>query len=536
MDNTNHLLDTINRNLKNPKILNNLDNNIKKYVNIFLDDEAKTKNKIKAYKTLGSLGFVVGNLKDLLRQRVMGFLDPQAEQKFIKPFQKRLENAGIDTTIYDIFVAELINLNNKLVNDKNSEDLVKKYFKNLQETKDEMLKEISMQVENEEINFAIYDFLHSNIYVVDNIYIPELVQLKKRAQDEKLTYHDMLIINNYIYDNFEITNLPEFTQHIENLKEKRFFYFLDKAADYYNAQKLGLIYYESLVTLLEIISMFKTPEQVKFENLLKENDGFGIYEKHLKENKDNNNDNKKSKNKKQIFDYDEYKITDKDTIHTYLYKTLFNVAVGSFDRTKLDENNKNLIEDLGELIYHGFEIVQRSEHKQELTNVLQNAMRSKFEPKDKAIWTRHKKLYNTVVAKIEELNKEFEEKAVLYMENIPEEILKTLIEKLRAVLSEMLIPVSLDANTRGILIEQIKTFDKVKTYKHLNQFSEIIEKCKFQQKNIDVYNDYYLFVTSEDNKILERLALSLQLHDLQEKQSFFVLFEKYLKIVNNGKV
>lgn len=514
----------------------------KDYFKHFNIDDVNTNDKMLAMlENFGSMSFIYGNLNELLRNKAMGMLPDEntIDVNYKNPLKQRLETCGLnDYTTIDVFMKSMLKLTKDIKNYdfKEGEDVsinpkTKQFFDMLQSTKDLLTNRIKDRVADTETIATLKELMFGNTYNVGVEYAESLSELKDRIAADNVSYHDLILINSFVFEHFTITNLAEIQPLIVKLYEGSYSDLLQKAMTIYEGQKHALLYYESFVSLLETVSIFDEDHQVIIKNINDDKcSGYNIKNVKLTSETETEDEDPKVKKLKQksSFDYSEYQVTQKDSIHVYLYKTLFNVGLSNVNEN-LNEVDKSEIDSrVEDIILDGVKIIFESEHKEELQNVILNGFKTKPNSVEISMWTKCKKLLPRLTADIKELNTEFDENVKLYIAEIDENVASELIEKITKLINVIIIPNDA-SEIKGIIFEQLSE-NKISTYKQLNQFIELIEKCTIANKDMPIYNEYDKFINDPANNIIDKLKLSIKLHDLQNRSSYYLMVQKYLKM------
>lgn len=522
--------------------------NIRDYFKNFDINKVETSEDQQALlENFGSMSFIYGNTNELLRNKAMGMLPEmsQIDTNFKQPLKQRLEVCGLnDYVTIDVFMKSMLKLSKDIKQHtfKDGEDVnvnptTKKFFDLLQSTKDIITKRIVNFVENDEVVADVNRLLNSDTYTVSIEYAESLLAVKHRAGLGTITYHDLILVNSFVFEHFNITNLALIQPIIVDMYEGQYAEELSKAMVMYEGQKHALLYYESFVSLLETVSIFDEDSQIIVKNLNnKQCSGYNI--KNVKLNDITvdveTEEDSKVKQLKPVkkFNYNEFQVSQNDSIHVYLYKTLFNVGLSTVEESLNDITETEIPDRVENIIFEGIKILFDSEHKEEMQNIIMNGFKSKPNSKEMYMWLKCKSLLPKITDDLKELNAEFDVNVKQYMSEIPENILDELLIKINNLLSNLIIP-SDATEIKGIVFEQFKE-NKIHTYKQLNQFIELIEKCTISNKDINEFKFYDEFIKDDSNAILDKLQLSVKLHELQNKSNYYLLVQKYLKMFTIG--
>lgn len=504
-------------------------NHYKEYIATF-DVEAfmeSKQDKAEMLKAFGSLSFMYGEFNELLRNKAMGLLPTKNEIETIhkKQLKQRLEACGLkDFVLVDSFIKKVSEIS---LNIKSDEDKLTKFFDKLQEARESIKAELAAQPENiDEIYVLLSEIFIDNakLFSIGMDYVESLNETKTKIIDKTLTYHDFMLINSFMFENLNFDDFGKVQVLIDKLykEELGFGVILDEAATRYENQKAALLYYDGFVNLLETVAVFDKPQQVIVKNIGDDKcDGYNIKQTKLAKIQDETEE----ENDKPSLNFEQFQVTSKDNIHIYMYKTLFNVGLQS-----LTDMPDHISDDfISGRISAGVKTIFDSEHRGEIENGLTHAFKTKPNATERHKWGHLNLLAKEIKQNVKDLNSEFEKNVKLYMSEIPKNIKDILVKDINGIINILIVDSSVGAEVKGMLLEQLND-NKIHTFKQLNQFMEVLERCKVNCANVNVVVDFNTYLKDEKNEIIDKLGLSIELNKLQDKLNYYLTFTKYLKM------
>lgn len=224
-------------------------------------------------ESLNFYGTVIKRLQDKDLYNILGQIKLQTDDEKIKLTNSQFETIGgisyligLDfislnswnkTVLKNVFMR--LNLNKVSIKSfTRFKKLILKYndFEIYNEAKENLMKRISDNIvtkddeENQFINNSINLIIQSSL-VPNNF--AELAKDNFLANKDNYTYHDLLVFNNMFYENL-IINKNAMNYFIDLSKRESYSSSLKLASEYFEDQKFGLMYLDSIVSLIQKIN------------------------------------------------------------------------------------------------------------------------------------------------------------------------------------------------------------------------------------------------------------------------------------------
>lgn len=442
------------------------------------------KISVKEYELLGSVAYLLG--LDFTSQR------ETLVWSTLQKVNKRLTDNNITKADYVALVDFLRKLN----------------FTALDEPKEAMKNNIIKPIGNSVENTIIINSIRT-ILKASSVMVQFSVDTEKMMQNKNgltFTYHNALMFNTLFYDQIDLDAncLPNVKTLLMN---ENFGKILTKASDYFDMQKYAIIYFDSLHTVFEFLTLHENCADLLFNDDL-------IEELRLKEEADEAlTGNQEGDSVDAIIEQGPKEANSEEfTIEEFEVDN-----TDYFFRSALMENimrpfksPEDILEALAttmeneDLMQHFYKFVKArgTMNRQPFVEVYPDVNYEEFMLKLEEIVTTENGNYKTLVEK--------------YAAEIPADIRNKVVALLHETIKSLILD---NKDAKAYLIQEIVE-SQVTTYKQLHQTISLIENCKIKISKLDTYvalRDYI----EKTNSIEEIFAEASKLETIVNKIKFY---------------
>lgn len=347
---------------------------------------------------------------------------------------------------------------------------------------------------------------HAIVSVIKSAFVPvkSVMNIDELIKSNGLTYMNLLNFNSIVYEQMSMKG-SSINMITSLLSDEKFVETMKLANSKFDDQKFAIIYFDSLVTLLEFMGAVKFEANVLFNDVLIEELKTAEQTQELDEAMSIKTP-EQIEAEKVVSDEPEFEMEDTD----------------NFLKASIDEALGRKIETLDDLI-EAFNSVFTNE---DLMQHVYKFMRTKQKINRKSIFeiygfsaddiVNH---YNGVIAENVEKYNTLVSK---YIQPIPENLYVRLISAVNDTIKSLLIS---DSELKGYLIQQIHE-NQITTYKQLHQTIGFIERCDIDGSKLNTYvalRDMIMF--SDD--IVNIFEESIELDNLKLRAQFFTAIKDF---------
>lgn len=476
--------------------------------------------ELRDFVAFGDYAFISDTYVNLVSQKILGLVNRKDEQtqNHLTTVKNNLTDCKIKTTDFESFLFAIHKIAKQAVG-KDKAEIAEKLIVKLRAVCDEMKNKISTKaIISTELRRLLKDLFFDSGLIIDIEYVESLHEIKNKIVDNELMYHDLIIINSFIMDNGIFAEKGDVEKISVLIGNEDFKAVLDMAYDAFESQKYAVIYYDAILTMFEKLSIVVKAKHIYLDTVLRDDDEtFKISVKlnEAVENVDNADATK--------INHKTYSLNANDSVHAYIRKTMNNVGIDGL----IDDADYPII------FMRAVDAIAGSSHQEEMLQTILQAIQIPFENKDRLLWPvgQAQAIEAELNSRISDLNIDFEEKIKQYISDIPEKQKDIVVSSIDDLIKETLILNNdSEVKIRGMLIEQIHE-NKIHTYKQLNQFIEVIEKCKVKTQNAEDYIKFINYIKS-NKSITDKIKLSMECKEIQETQNYYLVFTKYIRHIS----
>lgn len=364
---------------------------------------------------------------------------------------------------------------------------------NIVNAKDSMIGKIDREIKlsNFELKQHImmpYKKLFENV-IIDIKYAVDCTELSNK---DKITYNELLKINNSINETFKYVGYKSMNAFRDLFKSPVFVENLKKAGKVFDDVKFGTIYYDSILTINEKLSQYNDLKEVTDFICGKFNDeDYKRYEEEYKSrNKDQEQptkDNKEKKSRLLISDEDSKKLMQDNPLQFLMYFAedcyYNNIGINNkeyergkdFDNNQFFESMEIISKDNDDFLKDFYSWIKGSKNY-----IKENTL--VYEP---FVSISVVGLLNTTKEIIEKISAEYKKQAEEICKDIPQKDLN----RIKTMFDNIMAGLILDTQQQKQYIMSNFFENQIKTYQNLVQLLQLVESCDIKGSHAKYYKE-----------------------------------------------
>jgi hypothetical protein len=350
-----------------------------------------------------------------------------------------------------------------------------------------------------------------DIAVVPVGYAIGIVELKK----EDLTYERLLKINSLLQEQASFTG-KNVSKLVDVYGDALFKKLIQKSTDVFNQAKFGLLYEESIISVLESMNrfdLFINPDLYTDEEYAQKKEEF---EKKLEEQQQK--EEQPEEKDPEVFDKQYAESDVKDMMQNH---------PDEFVVSALQDSSKKYITDIDSVVNSIEELSKRDDYVQHIYMYMgQNLNSTK---RVIGVTTLPEtidiiELTEVLNSKVTEAGKEYKRLAEINCAEIPEDQLNRVVTYVNDCIKSCVL--STEAQKTYLVSQLIE--NNITTWNHLQQILSIIETCQIHGEDALTYVNLYNY-TQDKSNIVEVFENGKKLSELEIKMSIYRAFREWFK-------